>query len=94
MFSVSSILRKYIYPWFQILSKNRNRVAYVDGFAGKGKFDTGEEGSPLIVLNEATRFLSRNQNKKILVLFVENNRDNFFLFHRRRGNPLYRSQRQ
>lgn len=45
------ILRRYLQAWFPILAMGRHaRVVYVDGFAGPGRYEGGEEGSPLIAL--------------------------------------------
>src|SRR5690242_4199488 len=44
------VLRAYLTRWTRILLKSgrQRRVWFVDGFAGKGRDDTGNEGSPLI----------------------------------------------
>lgn len=45
------ILRRYLQAWFPILAMGRHpRVVYIDGFAGPGRYEDGEEGSPLIAL--------------------------------------------
>lgn len=50
------LLEKYIYEWGKILtnsshSNNLKRVNYVDCFAGKGTFDDGQIGSPILAMN-------------------------------------------
>ena len=47
------ILRKYLQAWFPILSSWRRRVVYYDGFAGPGRYEGGEAGSPLIAIEVA-----------------------------------------
>lgn len=47
-----AILRRYLECWFPILGRWHS-VAYVDGFAGPGKYSRGEEGSPIIALKAA-----------------------------------------
>jgi three-Cys-motif partner protein len=42
------VLRNYLNAWFPILSSLRQRVLFIDGFAGPGHYKGGEEGSPLI----------------------------------------------
>lgn len=44
------VLRAYLTRWSRILLKSgrQSRVWFVDGFAGKGQDDKGNEGSPLI----------------------------------------------
>jgi three-Cys-motif partner protein len=45
------LLSAYLKAWFPILSLGGfERVIYVDGFAGPGRYTGGQEGSPLIAL--------------------------------------------
>lgn len=45
------ILKAYLQAWFPILSQGRDgRVVYIDGFAGPGRYEGGEEGSPIIAV--------------------------------------------
>lgn len=48
------ILRRYLEAWFPILGSHHRRIVYIDGFAGPGRYKSGELGSPLIALNVAT----------------------------------------
>ena len=45
------LLGCYLFPYFTKLRATKKPILYVDCFAGKGKFDDGNDGSPLIVLN-------------------------------------------
>lgn len=45
------ILGKYLRPYFQKLITKGRPICYVDCFAGKGRFDDGNDGSPLIALD-------------------------------------------
>lgn len=45
------ILSRYLSPWTRILGSGGRSLAYVDGFAGRGRYITGEPGSPLLVLD-------------------------------------------
>lgn len=47
------ILKRYLGAWFPILSSCHNRILYIDGFAGPGRYSKGEPGSPLIALDVA-----------------------------------------
>jgi three-Cys-motif partner protein len=48
------ILRRYLEAWSAILSLGGfPTIAYVDGFAGPGAYDNGEDGSPIIALKSA-----------------------------------------
>lgn len=44
------LLGCYLAPYFQKVLMTRKPITYVDCFAGKGKFDDGNDGSPLIAL--------------------------------------------
>jgi three-Cys-motif partner protein len=45
------ILRLYVQAWAPILSQgNFPHLAFVDGFAGPGRYSNGEEGSPIIAI--------------------------------------------
>lgn len=46
-----SLLGWYIRPYFQKLLKSGKPILYVDCFAGKGRFDDGNPGSPIIALD-------------------------------------------
>jgi len=68
-----SILRRYLDCWFPILG-HAGSVAYVDGFAGPGRYPTGEEGSPIIALN-AARDKIEHLKSGAQFWFVENDPD-------------------
>ena len=66
------LLKKYLPVYFsKILATNRNTI-YIDGFAGKGKFEDGEDGSPIIVSNIIDEALIKTKsNAKIASYFIE-----------------------
>lgn len=66
-----AILRRYLECWFPILGSGGS-VAYVDGFAGPGKYSEGEDGSPIIALKAASG-KSANMRDDAHFWFVENN---------------------
>lgn len=47
------ILERYLGAWFGIFGHSRydQRVVVLDGFAGPGRYDDGEAGSPILALN-------------------------------------------
>lgn len=49
------LLGNYLPQYFQKLLTNRKPICYVDCFAGKGKFDDENIGSPLIALEAITK---------------------------------------
>lgn len=44
------ILQRYLQAWLPIISSNRSRVVFIDGFAGPGVYEEGEAGSPVIAM--------------------------------------------
>ena len=47
------ILSRYLSAWFPILSTYHSRIVYIDGFAGPGRYEHGEDGSPVIAVKVA-----------------------------------------
>lgn len=46
-----AILRRYLDAWIPILSLGKfPSIAYIDGFAGPGRYSTGEDGSPVLAV--------------------------------------------
>ena len=74
------LLSKYLGGWFPILARFHGRVIYIDCHAGRGRHDTGQEGSPIIALE---RLLTHQLRPKILdsteihFVFFENNPENY-----------------
>ena len=64
------ILQEYFPPWVRILSSTHQDLFYVDCFAGKGKYQGGELGSPLIIFQKA-RDITWNRPYHIHLIFVE-----------------------
>lgn len=65
------ILRRYLEAWSAILGLGGfPTIAYVDGFAGPGIYDNGEEGSPIIALKAALRHQTRISTE-VRFLFIE-----------------------
>lgn len=70
-----AILRRYLQAWTPILVQGGfPKVAYVDGFAGPGQYEGGEDGSPIIALKAALDHAARI-NGKVVFLFVEEKPD-------------------
>ena len=69
------ILRRYLGAWFPILGSKNSRIVYIDGFCGPGQYLGGEDGSPIIALNEAIKHKSILANSKITFLFIDENAD-------------------
>lgn len=66
-----TVLRRYLQAWFPILGSAHNRIVYLDGFAGPGRYTGGEAGSPVIALEAARDHQSRMPALSPVFLFVE-----------------------
>ncbi len=68
------VLRHYFEAWFPILGMgNRNeRILFIDGFAGPGEYEGGEEGSPLVAMRVLAEHSSRRRIKaEVVFVFIE-----------------------
>jgi three-Cys-motif partner protein len=73
------ILMRYLNPWTTILGNAARSLAYVDSFAGRGRYAGGQAGSPLLVLDAIQDALTvrRHQTEEFVCHFVEADDDNF-----------------
>lgn len=84
------LLRKYIKRWIRIIllgqpkssPSHRARCLIIDGFAGKGEYENGLHGSPVILVDEAIDFCNQAKEKgweqhTIYVLLIERAADNY-----------------
>lgn len=82
------LYKRYLDGWWpkmlQPLPPNgwrRSRVTYVDAFAGPGRYASGEEGSPLFVLqrllNHAAVERMKLSRERVHLVFIEKRRDRF-----------------
>lgn len=74
------LLGCYLVPYFNKLFYTRKPILYVDCFAGKGKFDDGSDGSPLVALKCLDRSIQQCLEMKnnaptpqVLVRLIEKN---------------------
>jgi three-Cys-motif partner protein len=74
--SKHTILRRYWEAWLPIMTKFNQRVLYIDGFAGPGKYAGGEDGSPLIALKSARDHQAR-PNSEVAFIFIEKDKKRF-----------------
>ena len=73
-----TILEKYIEAWAPILSQTgfNGRLAYIDGFAGPGKYIGGEDGSPVVVLKALKNHSAKDRFKSEFVnIFIEKDKE-------------------
>lgn len=67
-----NILQWYLTPYISKILYTQKPLVLVDCFAGKGKFDDGEDGSPLIIAKKIQAVLNADKSKKIGGIFIEN----------------------
>ena len=72
------LLGCYLVPYFCKLISTQLPILYVDCFAGKGKFDDGKNGSPLVAIECLNRSLEMSSEKssekkepKVFLRFIE-----------------------
>ena len=69
------ILKRYLDAWFPILATYNQRIIYLDGFCGPGRYKGGEDGSPIIAIKKALNHFGRLQNRKITFIFLDERKD-------------------
>jgi|ERR1035437_856820 three-Cys-motif partner protein len=65
------ILAEYLVPYLTKIAHTRRPIVIFDCFAGKGRFDDGEQGSPLIIEHVVKQYLNKNPNINISCNFIE-----------------------
>ncbi|NKT69513.1 three-Cys-motif partner protein TcmP [Rhodococcus hoagii] len=71
------ILTHYLGAWYPILSSWRGRILYIDGFAGRGRYNDGSEGSPQIALRRLLEHsFFKRMDCEFVFIFIEKNRRN------------------
>ena len=70
-----TILTRYLTSWMRVLSSGHKKIHYFDGFAGRGRYENGEPGSPLLAMDTAARHDDLLEN--FLCTFVELNDSNY-----------------
>jgi len=73
------ILARYLDGWYPTLSKWNGKVVFFDGFAGRGRYNDGSEGSPIIALRRLLdhRYFPELQNREFVFFFVEADPENY-----------------
>lgn len=65
------IVSFYLKPYINKIIRTKKPLVIVDCFAGKGKFDDGTIGSPLIISDRINEVISRNSKADISAIFIE-----------------------
>ncbi len=65
------VLSEYLKPYLPKIASQKKPILIVDGFAGPGRFDAGDRGSPLIIAEAVKAFLDRPAAAQVNVVCVE-----------------------
>lgn len=65
------ILKRYLGAWFGIMGMNNPRIVYLDGFCGPGRYDGGEDGSPILAIKLALEHHQKNHVQEVAFIFVD-----------------------
>jgi len=71
-----AIQRRYLGAWLNILGSISPLILF-DGFAGRGKYNGGEPGSPLVFWQRAVEAVDRGRPKRVEIHCVEKAEANF-----------------
>src|SRR5215469_2284430 len=80
------VLRAYLEAWLPVMGQQAIKVArpqqsprllLVDGFAGPGRYQSGEDGSPVIMLSALLEHeaFKRMKGVEFLYLFIEHSKE-------------------
>src|SRR6266496_3375128 len=72
-----SIIKKYVDGFSKILGRSFKVIYYADGFAGRGIYDNGEKGSPVLAAEASLAFQQGNLPFALKCINVEKDHDNF-----------------
>ncbi|HEX9386189.1 MAG TPA: three-Cys-motif partner protein TcmP [Anaerolineales bacterium] len=72
-----SIIKKYVDGFSKILGRSFKIIHYVDGFAGRGIYDNGEKGSPVLAAEASVAFQQGNMPFTLRCINIEKDHDNF-----------------
>ncbi len=71
------IIKKYVGGFANILGSKHKEVYYIDGFAGKGVYDGGEKGSPVLIAEQAQQFQNSNRPFNLHCVNIERDPINY-----------------
>ena len=66
------VLKNYMDAWLPIMRRWNGRVLFIDAFAGPGKYEGGEDGSPVIALRSLINHTGQKRMRgEITYMFIE-----------------------
>lgn len=76
------LLSRYLGGWFPILTSANGSVIYIDCHAGRGRYDTGDQGSPIVALQTLLNHQMKDRilkNTDLHFVFFETDQKNYDL---------------
>lgn len=67
----------YLGAWLPILGTYFSPLLLFDGFAGRGRYETGEDGSPLLFWRRSVEAVAAGRPRQVHIRCVEANRGNY-----------------
>src|SRR4051794_32560883 len=71
------ILRRYLGAWLPILGSRHPKLVIYDGFAGRGRYRDGEDGSPVLMFKRASEAVDAGRAQQVSIRCVEFDHDNY-----------------
>ena len=72
------LLDKYLKSWISIMGSIYSKLGYIDGFAGRGIYQDGSPGSPILAMKAAQEQIDKiGKLNKFLCLFIEKDPYNY-----------------
>jgi three-Cys-motif partner protein len=71
------ILRRYLGAWLPILGSRHAKLVIYDGFAGRGRYRDGEDGSPVLTFRRACEAVDAGRPREVSIRCVEYDHDNY-----------------
>ncbi len=73
-----AILRRYLEAWLPIVGRWNSKLVYIDGFAGPGRYEGGEDGSPIVAVKTVRAhpaLKAPRDDGQVLFVFIEEKQD-------------------
>ena len=71
------VLRRYLGAWLPILGRYHEKLVIYDGFAGRGRYVGGEDGSPVVIFRRAVEAVDAGRVQSVSIVCVEAHPVNF-----------------
>jgi len=71
------IIEKYVDGFSRILGSKFKELFFIDGFAGKGAYDGGEKGSPVLIAELAQNYQNSHRSFTLRCINIERDANNY-----------------